>query len=696
MTAKETSTAFKYRVFLSYSHEDKIWARWLHRALETYRVPPHLVGPDEGSTNYPGRITPVFRDRTDLSSAASLPDTINAVLEVSEFLVVICSPAAARSHWVNEEILAFKRLGKSRQILCFIVDGEPHTGGRTECFPEAMLFEPGELETSAQVAVEPLAADARPEGDGRNIAKLKLIAGLLGVGFDELRQRDLHRRHRRMLGVTIGSLVTALLTISLAIMAFMANAEAEQRRAQAEDLVGFMLGDLRESLQEVGRLDVFMRVSDKVMDYFTSISNEGANDEMLHQRSEALRQIGSVQLDQGENDLALESFRESLLIAQELANRNPANAEWQISLANSHFYVGYIHWQHDDLEAARAEFEAVLPIVDGVSRRDPDNPEWLIERGYVYTNLGRVLEAQGRLSQALANYQEVRDVNDRLVALEPASADYRLELGFAHNNIGTVMQSLGQFDAAEDHYDRDLEIKLTVSAEQPNNNLWKNYTASSHVFKGRILVARGKLGAARTHYASALSLVESLLAIEPEHTDWLDKKAMYRLELGTIHRREQDLDQAVEHIEISILAFRKLLAIDGSVASSKRGLAMGQLEAARLAATKGDHSLALELTTTAHSTLLQLLEKSPSHQKTKTQLAISQLLTGDIYADMDEMEMAKVAWAQALEIVEAERPTETALELVDLYSALLTRLGRDSEADSFMIRLRTIGYLSKF
>ncbi len=194
---KDKNPSFKYRVFLSYSHEDKKWARWLHRSLETYRVPPHLAKPEARSTGPPRRIAPVFSDQTDLSSAASLPDAIYEALEASEYLVVICSPAAVRSRWVNEEVLAFQKLGRANQVFCFIVDGEPNAPGRAECFPKALRTASDGPETPIPIPTEPLAADARKEGDGRNVARLKLIAGLLGVGFDELRQRDLHRRHRR-------------------------------------------------------------------------------------------------------------------------------------------------------------------------------------------------------------------------------------------------------------------------------------------------------------------------------------------------------------------------------------------------------------------------------------------------------------------------------------------------------------------
>lgn len=36
--------ALRYRAFLSYSHADTSWAKWLHRALEAFRVDKDLVG----------------------------------------------------------------------------------------------------------------------------------------------------------------------------------------------------------------------------------------------------------------------------------------------------------------------------------------------------------------------------------------------------------------------------------------------------------------------------------------------------------------------------------------------------------------------------------------------------------------------------------------------------------------------------
>jgi hypothetical protein len=95
---------FKYRAFISYSHSDERWAKWLHKALETYSVPKRLVGTETAYGPVPARLAPVFRDRDELATATNLGETLTRALEQSAFQIVICSPAAAKSRWVGEEI----------------------------------------------------------------------------------------------------------------------------------------------------------------------------------------------------------------------------------------------------------------------------------------------------------------------------------------------------------------------------------------------------------------------------------------------------------------------------------------------------------------------------------------------------------------------------------------------------------------
>ncbi|HKV64857.1 MAG TPA: toll/interleukin-1 receptor domain-containing protein, partial [Rhodanobacteraceae bacterium] len=197
--AESPVSRFTYRAFISYSHRDKAWADWLHGELETWRVPSRLIGTQAAHGVIPRSLRPIFRDREELASATDLGDEITDALDRSECLIVICSPASAVSPWVNEEVLAFKRMGRGGRILCLIVDGEPNattmTGRETqECFCPALRFAldaDGELSNRR---AEPIAADVRLGHDSKPTAKLRLIAGMLGVGFDTLIQREAHRR----------------------------------------------------------------------------------------------------------------------------------------------------------------------------------------------------------------------------------------------------------------------------------------------------------------------------------------------------------------------------------------------------------------------------------------------------------------------------------------------------------------------
>jgi WD40 repeat protein len=204
----------KYWIFISYSHQDKSWAEWFHNKVENYRVPRSLVGKPSRDGVVPRRLFPCFRDREELPVSADLGARLKTCLTRSRYLIVICSPRAAKSRWVNEEIRQFKSLEREERVLCFIVDGKPNAGDKPEladdeCFPAAVKYKVGADGLLTDQRTEPLAADARREADGARNAVLKAIAGVLGVNFDDLRRRDQSRRRRRIAQLTVAALLLA-------------------------------------------------------------------------------------------------------------------------------------------------------------------------------------------------------------------------------------------------------------------------------------------------------------------------------------------------------------------------------------------------------------------------------------------------------------------------------------------------------
>ncbi len=236
--SKPAAAAPRYWAFISYSHRDEGWASWLHSRLETYTGHKRLVGTrNRYDEPVPARPFPVFRDRDELEGAPDLPDRIHDALRLARFLIVICSPAAAGSKWVNEEIKAFKALGREDRVLAIIVDGEPNAdeqAGEQECFPPALKFRVGADGELADERTEPLAADARKNGDGKRSALLKLLAAILGVQFDELKQRDLERQRRFWMRIGVAATAGVLVLLGLTIFAFTQRNEAVRQREIAE------------------------------------------------------------------------------------------------------------------------------------------------------------------------------------------------------------------------------------------------------------------------------------------------------------------------------------------------------------------------------------------------------------------------------------------------------------------------------
>ena len=134
---------FKYRAFITYAHDDENQARWLRKKLEGFPVPKNLVGKKGKFGKIPPRLYPIFRDRDELPGSAQLGSVIEEALNDSSHLIVLCSPNAVKSRWVNEEIRLFKKMGKGDRILCLLIDGEPmaddlaHSKGK-ECLPLAV------------------------------------------------------------------------------------------------------------------------------------------------------------------------------------------------------------------------------------------------------------------------------------------------------------------------------------------------------------------------------------------------------------------------------------------------------------------------------------------------------------------------------------------------------------------------------
>ena len=511
----------QYAAFLSYSHRDRQWAAWMHRALENYAVPRYLVGTPGPSGEVPRRLRPIFRDRDELPASADLGTHIEAALAVSNTLVVLCSPSAARSNWTNQEIATFKRLNPGRPILAAIIAGEPYASdipGREdeECFPPALRekFDASGLPTGERA--EPIAADFRSDADGRRLGKLKIVAGMLGVGLNDLVRRDIARRNRRLAWLAAGSLTGMTLTSALALFAFNQRAEAVRQREQADGLIEFMLTDLRKKLEPVGRLDVLDSVGERALGYYARQDLAGLDADALGRRARALQLVGEVANTRGNLDRALPLFRQAAATTAELLRRDPDNGQRLFDHSQSVFWVGYVAYLRGDYDTARQFFS------------------------------------------------QYRDYAARLFTLKGASDVWRAELGHAEINVGVVALDSGRPQEALDHFAAAQKVWALLREQVPQNREYAYQAAQNLAWESDARRKLGDYAAAQASRLEEIAIYQRLLAGDKADTQasqglyvaWL-RTAQLQLESGAP-------DRALDLANISLRGIKALEERDPS------------------------------------------------------------------------------------------------------------------------------------
>jgi tetratricopeptide (TPR) repeat protein len=401
-------------------------------------------------------------------------------------LVVVCSPNSAGSKWVNEEIRTFAQLGRRQRVQCLIVSGVSHAAAKgqdpaLECLPPA-LFGGG--------AAEPLAADLRPGGDDRATAKLKLIAGILGVGFDELRQREQARRQRQLLAVAGVSAVGFVAMSALAGVAIVSRNEAVRQRdiARQKTLTAERTASFVKSL---------FQVSDPSESRGDTLTAREILDRGARELDQGLAREPTVKADLsttlGEVYGSLGLVRQStatLLRGMQLVGVAPGTRARQ--------YVALAHakWQAGDYEASIAADQhalALLPVEDDAS----DALRARILSGFSVSHM--------RTGDHAAAEREARAA----LALDRKLHPEETQIAFDLEVLGQALLYGGKLDDAAGAIGQALEVRLRKQgASHP-------LVADDYNSLGSIAYLKHDPAAAEQDFRRALSGYEAVLG--PNH-----------------------------------------------------------------------------------------------------------------------------------------------------------------------------------
>lgn len=690
LTSRRPKPSQHYFAFLSYSHSDQQVAEWLHEAIENFRVPRRLVGRLTENGMVPRRLTPVFRDRGELAAADDLGEEIEEALAGSRFMIVLCSPAAVASRWASKEIVAFKRLHPDGCIFAAIIAGEPFASdipGREaeECFPPALREKYDRRGRPTGKRAEPIAADLRAEGDGKQLGLMKIIAGMLDVGLDDLVQREGQRRQKRLALIAAASIAGMALTSGLALTAIESRDSARDQRREAEGLIGFMLGDLREKLEPIGKIEVLDSVGARVLAYYESQDKTDLPDAALAQRSKALTLMGEMANTRGELDVALRYYREAMAGTGEALRRVSNDPQRMFEHAQNVFWVGYIDYQRGRFDRAAAAFREYGTLADRMIALAPANPEYRLERLYADGALGAVQMDQRRYRDAASNFQSQVELAEALVSSNPNKVDYQMQLSNALGWLADARERNGLMDDAIAHRERQLGILARMWTSNPGNTNVKRTELAARRSLARLYASRGQMREAFEQVSLNSAVLGLLTKTEPKNTEWTQTGAGVSLEQAELQLAAGRLNEARQSQEVGCAAGQRLLQRDRTVELWRSDLQKRcATMRARLALRTGEAAVALA--EARRLLVLARTERDPVGRAMS--MASANLLLGAALAASGQRDAARgafqagvAAWPRNIE----EAPSDLARK-----AKLFDLAGRDSRA--IRERLTAMGY----
>ncbi|MFT3810256.1 MAG: toll/interleukin-1 receptor domain-containing protein [Micropepsaceae bacterium] len=580
------ASGFRYRAFISYSHRDAADADWLHKAVERYRVPRALVGRTTPIGVVPARLTPLFRDREELAASSDLSAVITTALQAASHLVVLCSPRAARSKWVNEEILAFKRLGRADRIFAIIVDGEPGSGDPdTECFPEALRFQLGADGDISRAPAEPVAADARETGDGRDNAKLKLIAGLIGVGLDDLKRRELQAQRRRTLiayGLSAVFAVLALAAVWFAITAAEQRARAEAGETEAvtqrdranaavdaaRTTATVMVTDFSEKLRTAPGAQV--TVTAEILDRAITLLDLLAKSSPLGPKELYVQAVGLIRLSQadnrmGETDRAIEEATRAIAILKGIETDAAAPSETRADLATAYDVLGNAYRNLDRrADALKAYREAERRRI-ALAAEAPDDRHLSRALEFSHRKIADILENTGDYAGARKSLEAAVGIAE---ALDPGwkkdEVEMRLDLPGTLGLFGSLLSRQHAGAQADAPLQRALDLMTALAGELPDD------TSVQYAYGGALSGLAWHIenrDPARAHdlLRQALPVREQLYALDAANMVWAQDLYRNYADLANLSSALNRKGHALYYIRRAISVLEAMVAVNDAV-----------------------------------------------------------------------------------------------------------------------------------
>jgi len=671
-----------YKAFISYSHAaDGQLAPALQNGLQQFAKPWYRL-----------RALDIFRDGTSLAVNPALWPSIENALRDSEYLLLMASPESAASLWVGREVEWWLTHRDPDHLLIILTDGElawdedapGFDRTRSNVVPQilhgAYAQEPLWLDlrwakTQAQLSLDnPSFRDA--VGD--------LASTLHGRPKDELLGEDVRQHHRRQRLARSAIAGLVMLTIASGIGAWVAYQQRERALAalqRGDELIQYMLFELRDKLQPIGQLELLDNVNERAMAYYDSFGDEPQTVDSLRRQAAGLFNRSQVLLARGDLQTALTAIEAGIERLDSAIEQAPGRTLLRTNRAALTQAAGDILVRIGESGKALDHYQAAGRHIQALLEKLPGNPRLLRHLSISHQRSGDVLVALGRLKDAHAAYQQSFEISKQLATPDPdkprapANALALADLGMAHDKLGRVLLALDEVEAAIDAYRRAKEIFATLNEDQPDDRRWQAHVAMSQHHLADALEKGEQLDAAQTQIEQAVARYQDLVTHDPNNSTWRRDLSAARNSLGDIANHRGDWHAARAAYAATADAARELADADPANSEWQRDLAIALMKQGQVNAEHGamdDAKLAFEQSLALRRRLATL---DPNNLRWQSDLADSYAMLAEPLARQGKIdasiELLQKALTISQELVERQPENLQWLEALSHHNRVL-------------------------
>ncbi|MEA0763262.1 winged helix-turn-helix domain-containing protein [Xanthomonas campestris] len=382
-----------------------------------------------------------------------------------------------------------------------------------------------------QLAAQRWASEGRRDdhllNSGRPLSEAREAARRMPQDLDALDLAFLHaceraHRQRRGLYAAAAALLVVLASASLLLgwQARQAQQVAEQRRDEAQQLVGYMLGDLAEQLRTVGNLKLLDSVGTRALRYLEELPNASMQAGDLINHARALRTTGEVLMNQGKLDQAHAAFTRAAATAAQARTLAPDVLEAHAETGQAAYWLGAMAYRNKQFPLARRHWAQYLAASEWLVRAKPDDPRWQLELSYALNNLAMLATTQGNAPTAIGFFARDIALKRVLVARTPDNASLRYELIDSLSGLSLAQENQGLLAPAEQGYREQLAMLRVLVDKDPDAHAWRRRLAGSLIRTSNLALARGHLVQAQQDARESLRLLQPLAALQPDNVAW--------------------------------------------------------------------------------------------------------------------------------------------------------------------------------